>query len=125
VRIEHWDVARAQGVHVAGEIVQPGERPFAVLPYFFGTLGDWAFLEYVGLGGGRAVFRGSSEGDDMSAAYLDDDDVLTGLITVGRPDDLAAARDLVAERARVNHDALADPSVPLQDCRLEHSAVTP
>ena len=79
-----------------------------MLPYFFGTLGDWAFLEYVGLGGGRAVFRGSSEGDDMSAAFLDDDDVLTGLITVGRPDDLAAARDLVAERARLRPGALAD-----------------
>ena len=26
VRIEHWDVARAQGAHVAGEIMQPGER---------------------------------------------------------------------------------------------------
>ena len=125
VRIEHWDVARAQGVHVAGEIMQPGERPFAVLPYFFGTLGDWAFLEYVGLGGGRAVFRGSSEGDDMSAAFLDDDDVLTGLITVGRPDDLAAARDLVTERAQLDPGALADAGVPLQDCRLEHSAVTP
>jgi len=124
VRIEHWDVARAQGVHVAGEIMQPGERPFAVLPYFFGTLGDWAFLEYVGLGGGRAVFRGSSEGDDMSAAYLDDDDVLTGLITVGRPDDLAAARELVIDRARLDPRALADAGIPLSACRLEHSGVT-
>ena len=61
----------------------------------------------------------------MSAAFLDDDDVLTGLITVGRPDDLAAARDLVAERARLDPGALADAGVPLQDCRLERSAVTP
>ena len=123
VRIEHWDVARAQGAHVAGEIMQAGERPFAVLPYFFGTLGDWAFLEYVGLGGGRAVFRGSHEGDDMSAAFLDDEGVLTGLIAVGRPDDLAAARALVTDRACLDHGALADPDVPL-DCHVEHPAVT-
>ena len=71
-------------------------------------MGDWAYLEYTGLGGGRAVFRGSADDDDMSAAFLDDDDVLTGLITVGRPDDLEAARELVLERARVKPDAVAD-----------------
>ena len=114
MRIEHWDVARAQGAHVAAEILAAPARPFAVLPYFFGTLGDWAFLEYVGLGGGRAVFRGSTDGDDMSAAFLDDDDVLTGLIAVGRPDDLAAARELVTERVRMSPDALGDSGVPLR-----------
>ncbi|MDX6560757.1 MAG: 3-phenylpropionate/trans-cinnamate dioxygenase ferredoxin reductase component [Gaiellales bacterium] len=124
VRIEHWDVARAQGAHVAGEIMHGGERPFAVLPYFFGTLGDWAFLEYVGVGGGRAVFRGPHEGDDMSAAFLADDDVLTGLVSVGRPDDLAAARGLVSDRARLDPAAFADPRVPLPDCRRAHTAVT-
>jgi 3-phenylpropionate/trans-cinnamate dioxygenase ferredoxin reductase subunit len=123
VRIEHWDVARAQGAHVAGEIMHAGERPFAVLPYFFGTLGDWAFLEYVGVGGGRAVFRGPHEGDDMSAAFLADDDVLTGLVSVGRPDDLAAARGLVTDRARLDPAAFADPRVPLPDCRLAGTAV--
>jgi 3-phenylpropionate/trans-cinnamate dioxygenase ferredoxin reductase subunit len=125
VRIEHWDVARAHGAHVAGEIMQPRERPFAVLPYFFGTLGDWAYLEYVGLGGGRAVFRGSAEGDDMSAAFLDEDDALTGLIAVGRPGDLAAARELVIERARLDPRVVADAGIPLSACRLEQSAVTP
>ena len=103
----------------------PRERPFAVLPYFFGTLGDWAFLEYAGLGGGRAVFRGSTDGDDMSAAFLDEDDVLTGLIAVGRPDDLAAARELVIDRARLDPCVLADAGMPLSACRVEHSAVAP
>ena len=112
VRIEHWDVARAHGAHVAGQILAGGTTPFGVLPYFFGTMGDWAYLEYVGLGGGRAHLRGSAEDDDMSAAFLDDDDALTGLITVGRPDDLAAARDLVRERARVRPDAIADARRP-------------
>jgi 3-phenylpropionate/trans-cinnamate dioxygenase ferredoxin reductase subunit len=123
VRIEHWDVARAQGAHVAAEIIGADE-PFAVLPYFFGTLGDWAFLEYVGLGGGRAVFRGSPDGDDMSAVFLDDEDAMTGLIAVGRPDDLAAARELVGERARLRPGALADSALPLLECRLERPVTT-
>jgi 3-phenylpropionate/trans-cinnamate dioxygenase ferredoxin reductase subunit len=116
VRIEHWDVARAHGVHVAEQIIRSGAEPFRVLPYFFGTMGNWAYLEYTGLGGGRAVFRGSADDDDMSAAFLDDDDVLTGLITVGRPDDLEAARELVLEGARIRPDAVADPRVPLREC---------
>ena len=115
VRIEHWDVARAHGAHAAHAIMDPATGPFRVLPYFFGTLGDWAFLEYAGLGGGRAVMRGSVDGEDMSAAYLDDDGVLTGLIAVGRPDDLAAARELIIQRARLTADAIADGSMPLAD----------
>jgi hypothetical protein len=86
-------------------------------------MGDWAYLEHVGLGGGRAHLRGSAEDDDMSAAFLDDDDALTGLITVGRPDDLEAARDLVRERARVRPDAIADARRPLRECLLDVEAV--
>ena len=124
VRIEHWDVARAHGVHVAGEIMRTAAEPFRVLPYFFGTLGDWAFSEYVGLGGGNAVFRGPCDGDDMSAAFLDDAGVLTGLITVGRPDDLAAARDLVLRRARLTPAAVADAGIPLAECASGIPVVT-
>ena len=87
-------------------------------------MGDWAYLEYTGLGGGRAVFRGSADDDDMSAAFLDDDDVLTGLITVGRPDDLEAARELVLESARVKPDAVADARAPLRECLHEAPLVT-
>lgn len=118
VRIEHWDVARAHGAHAAREIMDPTTGPFRVLPYFFGTLGDWAFPEYVGLGGGRAVMRGSADGEDMSAAYLDGDGVLTGLIAVGRPDDLAAARELVVQRTRLAVDVITGGRRPLADCRL-------
>ncbi|MDX6620343.1 MAG: 3-phenylpropionate/trans-cinnamate dioxygenase ferredoxin reductase component [Gaiellales bacterium] len=124
VRIEHWDIARAHGAHVANELIDPAARAFRVLPYFFGTLGDWAFLEYTGVGGGRAVMRGSADGDDMSAAYIADDGVLTGLITVGRPEDLAAAAELVVERARLAPHLLADDRVPLAACRLKQPLVT-
>ena len=124
VRIEHWDVARAHGAHVAREIMQTAGGSFSALPYFFGTMGDWAFLEYAGLGGGRAVFRGSPDGDAMSAAFLDADDVLTGLICVGRPDDLAAARELVVAHAKMKPGVLADAGVPLQECAVTIPLVT-
>ena len=61
------------------------------------------------------------DGDDMSAAFLDDDDVLTGLIAVGRPDDLAAARELVP-RARVSRRRGRRRRAAVAECRLEHSA---
>jgi 3-phenylpropionate/trans-cinnamate dioxygenase ferredoxin reductase subunit len=124
VRIEHWDVARAQGAHVAHELMGSDPGAFRTLPYFFGTLGDWAFLEYVGLGGGHGVMRGSADGDDMSVAFLDDDGVLTGLLVVGRPDDLEAARTLVPAHARLAPGAVADGRLPLAECRLGQPAVT-
>ena len=124
VRIEHWDVAREHGVHVAREIMGTATGSFCTLPYFFGTMGDWAFLEYAGLGGGRTVFRGSPDGDTMSAAFLEADNVLTGLISVGRPDDLAAARELVLRRPRMQTDLLTDAGVPLQECTFAVPSVT-
>jgi 3-phenylpropionate/trans-cinnamate dioxygenase ferredoxin reductase subunit len=124
VRIEHWDVARAHGAHVAGEIMGSAAGPFRVLPYFFGTLGDWAFLEYAGLGGGQAVMRGSVDGDDMSAAFIDDDGTLTGVIAVDRPDDFATARELVREHARLDPGRVRDGGLPLAACRVEQPVVT-
>jgi 3-phenylpropionate/trans-cinnamate dioxygenase ferredoxin reductase subunit len=119
VRIEHWDVARAHGVHVAQQLASGETRPFADLPYFFGTMGDWAFLEYVGTGTGNGIARGSLDHGHMSIAYLDEQGALAGLLTVGRQSDLEAARELVVDRALLDPELIADPSVPLGGCRIE------
>ncbi len=116
VRIEHWDVARTHGEHIAAQIADGEHSDYRELPYFFGTLGDWAFLEYVGVGIGTAVPRGPLDGDDMAIAYTDENDVLVGLLTVGRSDDLDAARRLVPERAVVDPDALMDPERTIDSC---------
>jgi pyruvate/2-oxoglutarate dehydrogenase complex dihydrolipoamide dehydrogenase (E3) component len=118
VRIEHWDVARAHGVYLAQQLAHGASEPYDVLPYFFGTLGNWAYLEYVGRDHGTAVMRGATDGADMSAAFLDEDGTLTGLIAVARPDDLEAARPLVLEHARLDAASLADGDRPLAECRL-------
>ena len=124
VRIEHWDVARAHGAYVAQQIASRQPQAFTELPYFFGTMGDWAFLEYVGTGTSRGVARGSLELDDLAIAYLDDEGALAGLLTVGRQADLEAARELVVERALLDRELLADASVPLDACRLGERAAT-
>lgn len=117
VRIEHWAVARDHGVHVATQIASGECTDFSNMPYFFGTMADWAFLEYVGTATSNGIARGACEGDDMSIAYLDDDDVLVGLLMVKRPDDLAAARELIPQHVRMNPADLANAECELGACR--------
>ena len=47
LRIEHEEVAAAQGRHAARAMLGSDE-PFAEVPYFWSDLADWATLEYVG-----------------------------------------------------------------------------
>ena len=124
VRIEHWDVARAHGAHVAQQIASRQPRAFTELPYFFGTMGDWAFLEYVGTGTTGGTARGSLELDDLAIAFLDEAGALSGLLTVGRPADLEAARELIVDGVVLDRDLLADASVPLDACRLGERAAS-
>lgn len=117
-RIEHWDVARAQGVHVATQVASGEHRDYAELPYFFGTMGDWAFLQYVGVGtGSETVVRGDLDGDDMAIAFLDDAGVLVGYIHVGRDEEFGAARELVARDITFDAALLRDAARPLGECR--------
>lgn len=114
VRIEHWDVARAHGAHIAGQIASGERQDFREVPYFFGTMGDWAFLEYVGTGIGTAIPRGPLDGDDLSIVYLDDDSRLVGVLTVGRSDDLEAGRRLVPRGVIVDRTTVSDPATPIE-----------
>jgi 3-phenylpropionate/trans-cinnamate dioxygenase ferredoxin reductase subunit len=116
LRIEHWDVAFNQGRHVAGAML--GERgPYEVVPYFFSDLSDWASLEYVGPAyeWEREVVRGSLEEGAFTIFYLQDG-FLRGALAVGRPEDLQAARALIAAGGKVGEhaEALADLSTDLE-----------
>lgn len=105
-------------MHVATQLASGEHTDFATLPYFFGTMADLAFLEYVGIGTGTAVVRGDLEGDDMSIAYLEAG-VLVGLLHVGRGDDLAAARELIPLRATLDPELLRVAARPLAECRTD------
>jgi 3-phenylpropionate/trans-cinnamate dioxygenase ferredoxin reductase subunit len=112
LRIEHWDVAFNQGktaaLNMVGRNVNHEE-----IPYFFSDLADWSSMEYVGPGKGRPVIRGSMDDGEFTAFYVGDDGVVTAALTVGRSDDLEAARRFIREKAAPAEDALADLSADL------------
>jgi 3-phenylpropionate/trans-cinnamate dioxygenase ferredoxin reductase subunit len=95
LRVEHWEVARAQGAAVAAAILGSTE-PFAEVPYFWSDLADWCTLEYVGPADSwdREVLRGSPDDGEFTIFYLSGGRVVAAL-TVGRSDDLDRARELM------------------------------
>jgi 3-phenylpropionate/trans-cinnamate dioxygenase ferredoxin reductase component len=110
LRVEHWDVAMQQGMHAARNML--GEaRDYDVVPYFFSDLADWASLEYVGpaYGWDEELWRGDPDSGEFSVWYLQGGRV-AGALSVGRPEDLAEARRLLADRVDVSavRDAIAD-----------------
>ncbi len=98
VRIEHWDVAFNHGKTAAANMLG-GDVPHEVVPYFYSVLADWGELEYVGPAyeWDEEIVRGAYEGSNFTTWYLKDGRVVAAL-TFGRPDDLDAARRLIAER---------------------------
>jgi 3-phenylpropionate/trans-cinnamate dioxygenase ferredoxin reductase subunit len=97
IRVEHWDVAMQQGMHAAKNMLG-ADADYDVVPYFFSDLADWASLEYVGPAAewDREVWRGSREDGEFSVWYLKDAKV-AGCLSVGRSEDLAEARRLLAD----------------------------
>jgi 3-phenylpropionate/trans-cinnamate dioxygenase ferredoxin reductase subunit len=112
LRVEHWDVAFNMGktaaLNMVGRNVSHEE-----IPYFYSDLADWTGFEYVGPGKGRPVFRGSMDDGEFTAFYLGDDGVVTAALTVGRSDELEAARKFIREKSAPDEAALADSSTDL------------
>jgi 3-phenylpropionate/trans-cinnamate dioxygenase ferredoxin reductase subunit len=97
IHVEHWDVAMQQGIKVAANMLG-AEEDYDVVPYFFSDLADWASLEYVGPAyeWDREVWRGSPEEGEFSVWYLQGGRV-AGCLSVGRSEELAQARQMIAE----------------------------
>jgi len=119
LRVEHWDVAFSMGRTAALNMLGR-DVAHDVVPYFFSDLGDWASLEYVGPAArwDREVVRGAFDDGAFSVWYLDGGRV-AGALSVGRGEDLVAARALLeaGARGRVLDDgeiaALGDVDSPL------------
>jgi 3-phenylpropionate/trans-cinnamate dioxygenase ferredoxin reductase component len=96
IRVEHWDVAMQQGMHAARNLLGE-DADYDVVPYFFSDLADWASLEYVGPAHewDEEVWRGDRDGGEFSVWYLKDGRV-AGALSVGRSEDLAEARRMLA-----------------------------
>ena len=111
MRVEHWDVAMQQGIHVAGNMLGD-DADYDVVPYFFSDLADWAGLECIGppLDWDEGpIWRGDRDSGEFSAWYLTEGRV-SGALSVGRSEDLAEARRLLADRVDVSgaRDRIAD-----------------
>jgi 3-phenylpropionate/trans-cinnamate dioxygenase ferredoxin reductase subunit len=110
LRIEHWEVARAQGA-AAARAIRGDDRPFDDVPYFWSDLGDWCTLEYVGPAAAwdREVVRGDPGAGSFTTFYLAGGRVAAAL-TVGRSGDLEHASRLLAAGTDLGAraDALAD-----------------
>lgn len=110
IHVEHWDVAMQQGMHAAANMLGD-DRDYEVVPYFFSDLADWASLEYVGPAQDwdDEVWRGSREHGEFSVWYLKDGRV-AGALSVGRSEDLAEARRMLADGVDVSaaREAIAD-----------------
>jgi 3-phenylpropionate/trans-cinnamate dioxygenase ferredoxin reductase subunit len=114
--VEHFEVAVEQGA-VAARNMLGGAEDFETVPYFWSDLGDWATIEYVGVGVGEAVIRGSLEDGSFTAFYVEGGEAararVVGAATVGRADDLDHARRLIRARATPDRAALADEATDL------------
>jgi 3-phenylpropionate/trans-cinnamate dioxygenase ferredoxin reductase subunit len=97
LRVEHFEVARAQG-RAAAESMQGRGSDYTEIPYFWSDLADWCTLEYVGPAESwdDEELRGSLEDGEFTIFYRDGERVVAAL-TVGRSDDLDEARRLIAE----------------------------
>jgi 3-phenylpropionate/trans-cinnamate dioxygenase ferredoxin reductase component len=115
LRVEHWDVAMQQGIHVARNMLGD-DRDYDVVPYFFSDLADWASLEYVGPAyeWDEEVWRGDRDSGGFSVWYLKDGRV-AGCLSVERSEDLAEARRLLADGVDVSaaKAQIADPGSDL------------
>jgi 3-phenylpropionate/trans-cinnamate dioxygenase ferredoxin reductase component len=117
LRIEHWDVAFNHGKTAALNMLGEDAR-HDVVPYFFSDLSDWASLEYVGpaLRWDREIVRGSLDEGAFSIFYLDGGR-LAAALSVGRGEDLAQARRVIAAGGALRGDAaaIADLSTDLTE----------
>ena len=115
LRVEHWDVAMQQGIHVAGNMLGE-DRDYDVVPYFFSDLADWASLEYVGPAyeWDEEIWRGDRDAGEFSVWYLKDGRV-AGALSVERSEDLAEARRMLADGVDVSsaREAIADVDADL------------
>jgi 3-phenylpropionate/trans-cinnamate dioxygenase ferredoxin reductase subunit len=106
LRIEHEEVAAAQGRHVARAMLGSDE-PYDDVPYFWSDLADWATLEYVGnasTGWDDEIVHGDPAAGAFSVWFMQDGK-LEAALAVGRTDDVELGGALIvagasAERVR-------------------------
>lgn len=115
LRIEHWDVARAQGLR-AGRNMAGEERPYTVLPYFFSDLYDLSFEVWGDLSRWDAtVQRGELDGGPFTFFYFREGRMVGALAAALPEAGRKPLQALIRTRPPLKEVAtrLADPSISL------------
>jgi NADPH-dependent 2,4-dienoyl-CoA reductase/sulfur reductase-like enzyme len=117
LRVEHWDVARAQGLQAGRNMAGAGET-YDVIPYFFSDLFDLSFEVWGDLSDwDDTVLRGDLAARS-AAFYYFHDGKLVGVLAMGRPDEEREPMQALV-KAQPDYDAvaqdLADASKSLTD----------
>ena len=115
VRLESVDNAFEQARSAAANMLGKNSVHDKI-PWFWSDQYDLKLL-IVGLSHGydRCVLRGDPATRSFSACYLRGNELLA-LDAINSPKDYMAARKLIAERAVLDPERLADPAVALKDC---------
>jgi 3-phenylpropionate/trans-cinnamate dioxygenase ferredoxin reductase subunit len=114
----------SEQARVAAAVITGNPRAHSSVPWFWSDQYELK-LQSVGLSTGHdsVVLRGSvDEGRQFAAFYLKDGQVRAADV-VGSPRDFGMAKKIVAARARVAPERLADPSVPLKDVLADAQAL--
>ncbi len=118
LRVEHWDVARRQGLR-AGRNMAGEEKPYTALPYFFSDIFDLSFEVWGDLTAwDQTVLRGSLEGGSFAFYYFDQDRMV-GVLAAGRPDEERKPMQALVKARLVYRDV----AVRLQDEQVELGTV--
>jgi 3-phenylpropionate/trans-cinnamate dioxygenase ferredoxin reductase subunit len=115
VRLESVDNAFEQARSAAANMLDKS-TVHDKIPWFWSDQYDLKLL-IVGLSHGydRCVLRGDPATRSFSACYLRGGELLA-LDAINNPRDYMAARKLIAERAVLDANRLADPAVALKEC---------
>ncbi|WNI15144.1 NAD(P)/FAD-dependent oxidoreductase [Actinacidiphila sp. ITFR-21] len=111
--VHHWDNA-VQGPRTAAANLLGGDQPYDPVPYFWSEQFG-RFVQYAGhhTDADTMVPRGDPAGPAWSVLWLRDG-LLTAVLAVGRPRDMAQARKLLGGSPAVDPERAADPAVPLR-----------
>jgi 3-phenylpropionate/trans-cinnamate dioxygenase ferredoxin reductase subunit len=117
LRLEHWDVARAQGLR-AGRNMAGEAKAYSALPYFYSDVFDISFEVWGDLSAwDKTVLRGNIEGGSFALYYFDQGR-MTGVLAAGRPEsERKPMQALVAARPRLGDVSarVVDEDIDLND----------
>jgi NADPH-dependent 2,4-dienoyl-CoA reductase/sulfur reductase-like enzyme len=118
LRVEHWNVARGQGLRAGRNMAGEG-KAYAALPYFFSDLFDLSFEAWGDLTTwDQTVLRGSLESKSFALYYFDRAKIV-GVLAVDRPEEERKPMQGLV-RARLLYEDLASR---LRDERVDLNGV--